>query len=220
MSKCTATSKRTGNRCKANAVTGRNVCYHHGGATPRGMLLPQTTHGRFSKDLPTRLLANYEAAATDPDLVALREEMAILVSREADLIGRVDSGEAGRHWRSARAAWGRMMRARSAGKAEDELTAEMEVEAALADGVADYAAWDELLKTIEARRRLADTERRRLEALEQSINRQQALLLTAALQDAVRRHVTDRDTIAAIGLELGRILAHHGTARGTGDDTG
>ena len=43
----------------------------HGGTTPRGLALPQTRTGRFSKDLPTRLLANYQAAPADPEMLAL-----------------------------------------------------------------------------------------------------------------------------------------------------
>ena len=77
-------------------------------------------------------------------------------------------------------------------------------------GVADYRAWAELLATIEMRRRLADTERRRLEAMQQMITTERAMLLVAALVDAVRRHVDDKRVLDAIGREVERIAAVKG----------
>jgi hypothetical protein len=183
----------------------------HGGTQPRGLAHPNTRHGRISKDLPTRLVADYHAALQDEDLMALRGEMALVVSREADLIRRVDTGEAGALWRSAQRAIADFRVAQRTNDAPAAAVALKAIEQAITDGVADYQAWDELLKTVEHRRRLADTERRRLEALEQSVTKKQALLLAGALIDAVRRHVHDRRTLAAIGLEFGRIL---------GDDRG
>lgn len=210
---------RSGKPCRQWAVAGRDRCRMHGGTAPRGLAHPSTQHGRFSKDLPTRLAADYEAALRDPELLALREEMALVQAREADLVRRVSTAEAGASWETARKA---MAQFRAAQRADDAISAAAALrtlETALGDGAEDYAAWDELLKTIEARRKLADTERRRLEALEQSFNRQQGLLLVGALQDAVRRHVTDQGTLSAIGIELGRILAN-GSVRRDGEPDG
>ena len=50
----------------------------HGGKTPRGSALPQTRHGRYSRDLPTRLLARYEESISDPELLNLSAEIAIV----------------------------------------------------------------------------------------------------------------------------------------------
>src|SRR5512137_3225662 len=96
--RCTATSKRTHEQCGAWAVPGREVCHWHGGRSPRGLAHPSTRTGRFSKDLPTRMLANYQAALADPEMLALSEELAVVTAREADLIARVDTGEAGAVW--------------------------------------------------------------------------------------------------------------------------
>ncbi len=51
---CTATSKRTGERCRKSAMLGRTVCLAHGGRTPRGVASPHFKHGRHSKQLPFR----------------------------------------------------------------------------------------------------------------------------------------------------------------------
>lgn len=103
MTQCTARAKRTGEQCRAQAVVGRTVCRVHGGMTPRGHALPQTTHGRYSKDLPTRLLADYEAARTDPDLIAVREELAVAKARGAELLRAI--ADAGNDPRRVAALW-------------------------------------------------------------------------------------------------------------------
>lgn len=61
-------------------------CYLHGGKAPTGPALPQFKHGRYSKDLPTRLLATYEATRNDPDLLNLTDELGVLDSRLVDLL--------------------------------------------------------------------------------------------------------------------------------------
>lgn len=78
---CTATSKRTHERCKARAVTGKKVCYHHGGAPGSGSKGGRTysTHNLYSKTLEDdpELLAAYEYFKTNPDLLDMTPEIAL-----------------------------------------------------------------------------------------------------------------------------------------------
>lgn len=190
----------------------------HGGKQPRGLAHPGTKTGRFSKDLPTRLLAQYEAALDDPDMIALHEELALVTAREGDLLGRVDTGEAGAHWRGIRDALADFRRAQRRDDAPAAAAALREMERLTDLGIADYQAWAELFDTIEARRRLADTERRRLEAMQQVITTERAMLLVAALVDTVRRHVDDRQVLGAIGRDLARLVDAHGARDAGGAD--
>lgn len=202
MAKCTATSKRSGKRCKKDAVVGRKTCHMHSGTAPRGLAHPSTKHAKYTKDMPTRLVADVERALADPDLISLRLESAITSARMNDLLARVDPGEAGILWRKARAAMADFRAAQRADDAPAAATALRELEDVLGRGVQDYAAWDEWFKAVEMRRRLADTERRRLEALEYHITKQQGALLVARVYDIVSRHVADPKVLGAIGREL------------------
>jgi hypothetical protein len=94
MAQCTAKAKSTGERCRRPAVPGRNVCRYHGGATPRGIASPNFKHGKYSKDLPKGLIARYEQAAQDPELLALRDEIALLDARMVELMHKLGGGEA------------------------------------------------------------------------------------------------------------------------------
>lgn len=52
--RCTAQSKRSGERCRKSAMKERAVCLAHGGKTPRGVASPNLRHGRYSKAMPFR----------------------------------------------------------------------------------------------------------------------------------------------------------------------
>ena len=112
---CTAHSKRDGSPCRGKAVKGRTTCRMHGGTIPRGLALPQTTHGRYSKDLPARLAGRYREAQSDPELLALRDEVALVDARLGDVLGRVDSGESGALWKQLSNSWQAFIKARRRG---------------------------------------------------------------------------------------------------------
>lgn len=197
--RCTAKSKRTGQQCKAFAVPGRSVCRHHGGKTPQGRALPQTTHGRYSKHLPTRMLASYEQAQHDPELLNLREDIALLDARLSELLKRVDSGESGKLWQDLRAAWKVV---RNAANDDEKNMAIAELGPLIERGYQDTQAWGEIRAAIEQRRKLVESERKRLIEMQQMMTMSQAQLLIARLYDVVTQHVSDRATLAAIGAGL------------------
>lgn len=69
MAQCTAMSKRTGQRCRAKAMKGKDKCYHHGGATP-------VKHGLYSKYSKHKLAEVTQQLAQDPELLDLRQQIA------------------------------------------------------------------------------------------------------------------------------------------------
>ena len=200
---CQAHSSRTGEQCKKHASKGRTVCFKHGGKTPRGGASPHTKHGRYSKDLPTRLADRYQAAREDPALLELRDEIGLIDARLSDVLGRVDTGESGRLWRQLGHAWAKVQACRTDPAAfaaalntlGDLITA----------GEADSAAWADVRTLMQERRALVESERKRLVQMQHVITADQAALLMAALTDVIRKHVTDHDTIVAITAEFERI---------------
>ena len=206
MTPCTARSKRTGQPCQRPAMHGKTVCYHHGGKTPRGHALPQTTHGRYSKDLPTRLAARYQASQTDPDLLNLNAEIALMDARLADLLRRVDTGESGQLWRDLKATYTAMEDAQRAKDFAAVARLLSELGALIRHGHSDYAAWADVRTLVDQRRRLVEAERKRLTEMQQLITAEQAMMLVTRLSSAVRRHVDDPRVLAAISAELGGVV--------------
>ncbi len=183
-------------------MLGKEVCYHHGGKTPRGMASANTKSGRYSKDLPTRLAARYDEARHDSELLVLREDVALIDARLADVLGRVDTGESGEKWRQLRQAWNAYEGA-SEGKQGEALAW---LGALITVGTSDYAAWSDVRCLLQERCKLVESERKRLVEMQQVITAERAMVLLAMVTDTIRRHVLDRDALAAISADLGKLV--------------
>jgi hypothetical protein len=207
MAQCTAKSKQSGQRCKKDAIPGRVVCHMHGGRSPTGIASPQYKHGRYSRGMPVRLRARYEQATTDPKLLELREEIALLDARAGDLLSRVDTGESGALWRELMQARAMLLAARRAGNAEEQAEALNAILDLINQGHTDYRAWSEVGSVLEARRRMVESERRRLVEMQQMITSEQAMLLIGAIGGIVKAHVPDKIALAAISQDIRSLLS-------------
>jgi hypothetical protein len=188
--------RRNGEPCKAAAMpNGR--CRLHGGKMPSGLATAATRHGRYSKHLPTRMAARYAEAQVDTELLALRDEIALLDSRLSDVLSRVDTGESGWLWQTLKDAAGDLKSARwqndQAGMADALNNLLRLVDA----GHQDYAAWSDVRSLLEQRRRTVESERKRLVEMQQMVTTDRLMLLVGALagvvRDSILANVKDKD---------------------------
>lgn len=182
----------------------------HGGKTPVASGLPQTRHGRYSSYLPARLSGKYEQSKSDPDLLALREEVSIVDSRIAELLERIDTGESKTQWELLRSAHGQLQQA-----VQNRDTAKMaalikRMGELIQTGAEDSAAWADIFEAVEQRRRLVESERKYMIEQQQTITYDRAMLLISALVDIIRRHVSDTNTMAAIDADVGKLITIEG----------
>jgi hypothetical protein len=183
--------------CKARAMeNGR--CRIHGGKSLVGVASGQFVHGRHSKYLPVRLASTYAASIADPDLLAMRSELALLDSRLSDVLEGIGNSESGELWKRLKEA----MREHDKAKEGDKAEAFGRIRWLINEGYQEYMSWMEVRHIIEDRRRVADSERGRLKDLQQMITAERAMVFVSAVVDAVRRHVDDRDVLAAISNDL------------------
>ena len=187
-------------------MIGKTVCYHHGGNTPSGFGLPQTTHGRYSKHLPTRLAGKYQEAQADAELLNLRSEIALIDARTSELIKQIDTGESGRIWQEARQAYHDLDAAMKDGDAAATAMGMVELDRLIRAGIRQYAVWGEIRASIEQRRKLVESERKRLVEMQQMITSERAMLLMAAVVSIIKEQVDDRDTLARISADIGKLV--------------
>jgi len=206
MSKQCGAKTKAGTPCKNAPVKGRGRCRLHGGATPRGAASPHTKHGKYSKYLPTRLQSKYEESESDGDLIALRSEVALVDARVIDLVQRVDTGEAGEAWRKLGRAYDDMVRATKLKDTTGMRAALEQIGELISRGNDDYAAWDEITRLLEQRRKLVESERKRLVDMEQMITTERAMMLVGAVAGVIKAHVSDPKQLAAISQDIGAIL--------------
>jgi hypothetical protein len=188
----------------------------HGGRTLMGLAAPRLKTGRYSKFLPTRLAADYERTAHDPELLALRHELAVVDARITDLLRRVDTGEAGELWQHARTAWQTFKHAQAEARQLLQARAAVELDGVLEQAVGDYAAWHEIIQLIEQRRKLVESEAKRLAAMQQMMTKEQAMLWLRTLVAILKRHIADRETLQKISLDLNALVSHRSEEGGEG----
>jgi hypothetical protein len=204
--RCNA-KNRQGEQCGNHAANGTSKCKFHGGASLVGIASPSFKTGRYSKHLPSRLAARYAEALSDPELLALRDEIALVQTRETELLEHLDSGLSLQRWRAAQTAYSNLIVAMQARDSAGLQTALIALEDALgAPARDDYAVWDEVVALTEQRRKLVDSEQKRLAVAQQMISAEQAMALIARLTDTVRKHVDDPSVLAAIAAELRAIV--------------
>lgn len=179
----------------------------HGGSSPRGVAAHLFKTGRRSKFLPTRLAAQYKEALIDPDLVTLRDELALVDVRLNELLTRVDTGESGAAWAQLVKTVRELNVAVRAGKASEMAEALNELDAAVARGASDRGAWNDVMRIVEQRRKLAESERRRLVDLQQMITAEQLMTYTGALLALVKENVTDKTILSNIGAGVRRLVS-------------
>lgn len=205
---CTATSKRSGEQCKGQAVRGRTTCRMHGGKQPRGAANPNTIHGRRSKFLPTRLRAAYDEARDNPDLCRLDDEIALVDARITELLGQLDSGTGGSLWFDLSESWNDFEKTR---RLPDDVRGPRMAEALadlgglIARGRSEHVTWLELGKQIDRKGRLVE-KREKIANLAKQYSAEQVILMLGVIADIVARNVDDQHARARIGREVEAVI--------------
>lgn len=188
----------------------------HGGKSLSGIAHPTLTTGRYSKNLPTRLMATYKERLADTNILALNDDLALLDARLEDVLAKVDTGETGETWAALLSAVHEFEEAERAARSTDNAVKRAEwthdreeamrtIIVLCQAGMADYTAWNEVKHILEQRRKSVETETRRRVLMQQLMTAEQATLMQAAVLDIIKRNVSDRPTLAAIAADFGRL---------------
>ena len=177
------------------------TCRLHGGKSLVGIACSQYRSGRYSTYLPERLRERYEQAEGDAELLSLKSEVALTDARLIDLLARVDTGESGQLWANLKKAHEEFKVYRLARDVPKMNVALAKIEALLDSAVQDHTAWGEIGTLIE-RRKLTESEAKRLITLQQMLTTEEAMALAYRLVDIVTRHVTDKHVLRDIVVDL------------------
>jgi hypothetical protein len=196
---------RVGGSCSQPAMA-NGRCRMHGGKSLAGVASGTFKTGRYSKVLPTRLAQSVREAENDPELLSVRSEVALLHGRVSELVQRLYTGESGNLWNSLRTAWSSFEAANEA-KDKDAIAASLhQLRNLIQQGTRDEESWAELVKTIDAKTKIAQAEWKRLVDLRQVLTAERATVFAVALLDAVLRHVQDPPQRRAIAIEFQHLM--------------
>ena len=82
----------------------------------------------------------------------------------------------------------------------------LELDRLIGDAMVDHEAWYEIHSILDQRRKLVESEQKRLVSMQQMITSEQAMMLITAMIDTVKRNVPDRNAIAAISADITRLI--------------
>lgn len=207
--RCTARRKNGQGHCTSFAMA-NGKCRVHGGASLSGLASPVLVSGRYSKHLPTRLIGRYEAALSDPELLALRDDVSLLDTRIGQVVAALDTGESRECWVALMATvstledqWQKLL---DDGEPPEEMERTIEsIGRLVRAGLSEGYVWSEIRGLLKERAALVASEQKRLVDMQQYVTAEKALLFVSAVMDSVRRHVHDRDALIAISADLGRL---------------
>jgi len=181
---------RSGKPCQKYAMA-NGRCKLHGGKSLKGAAAPSFKHGRYSKYIPKNLEARYANALSDPQLLELNDEIALLDARLTQLLERIEVGESHSLWLEAQRAIMQLqagVRSQNRNKIEQAL---IRLDQLVKSGLNEYRAWHEVESIIQQRARLVESQRRRAIELEVMIQIPEVLAYMAALSLAVRKRVIE-----------------------------
>lgn len=188
---------RPGEICHCNPLKGRNRCKLHGGNRVRGPEAPAYRHGKYSHCVPQQLEVNYQAMLKDPEILSLKEDIALQRAHMLHALQQIDFKEVGVHFQQLGKHMKTLKTAIRQGKVADLNAAIASIESILEDEGRNRDLWADVQANEELIRKLVETEHRRMVDNQYMMTVEQGMGLVAGLASIVRRHITD-ETIKSL----------------------
>ncbi len=188
--RCKAKSKRSGERCKKDAVPGTEVCHIHGGKSPKGIDHPRFKNGSKSRYVPRgNLVERYNEAFDAGVYTEQREEIALTTGMINEVLSKREES-AGTVFRELQKDWNGFEHSRLANDVP-KMRAHLDNMGQLIHrGVTAGMQRDEAVKLMDHRRKLVDSETRRLEREKQMMTLEQVMIRDAILLEVLREMLT------------------------------
>lgn len=192
---------RQGYPC-GNAPLANGRCRFHGGLSLKGVASPTFKHGRYSKYMPERLMSRFSDAMNDPRLLEQRAEIALLDTRLGTLLENIDDGVSISLWADLNRAWASFEAAYKSKDQDSINNALRTVGRLIQKGGEDAEVWDSIQSTIEQRRKVVESERKRYVEAQEILTLQEVMVFFSRFNDIVARNVTDPVALRNISHEL------------------
>jgi len=174
----------------------------HGGKTPRGIDLPQFSHGRYSKAVPDRLSMRYEEALSDVERHDLRDEIALSEAKIDDLLAGMGRGESDALLLLLRDKERQMRAAEARGDSERAGRLLQEILTLIRRGGDESLAWKGVDRWIARKIRTVVADVRVAVTKEQMISVEEVMALMGLILSAIKRHVKDAETRRVLAREI------------------
>lgn len=175
-------------------MAGKTKCRNHGGASLSGVSHPNYKHGGYVKYLGSGMAQKMTEAMADPDLMAYRQDIALLQARLFQLL---ETGESLPLWDKAQETFRELNSALAKSDASAIQLHMAQLDDLLKRGLADSLRWREIYQVAEQVSRTKEREHKREAAMQQHITVEQFYALLKIVVEIAAKTIPDRDTLAA-----------------------
>ncbi len=201
--------KRTPGWGTSHKGTGR--CKNCGGNNLSGIAHSNYRGRGYSKDIPSRLMAQYEASLNDPKLLTLRSELALCDAKISELLQSLKSAEACTGTEIPAVALGKALRRSKAAVQKGMgpgafLNVLDTLESLVKDVISSTRLWEEMGTWIDRRQRLTDSEIRHMIQSQTMISVQEMTVLVGGILRVLRDRIDDRKLLGLIAEDVGRLV--------------
>ncbi len=181
--------KKPGKFCRKLPIKGKRRCRLHGGKSLGGIAAGSFKHGRYSKYLPKDLRKIYEQTKYDPQLLSHEPDLRLMDTRLQGLIQNLDNTASLEAFSSAQVEWGKLEQAKDSGDLEEMGRLMLKLRDLMRATAPSGPIWDEICHVTEQRRRLLESETRRIRENSNSMGSEQILALIEYIVDVIRSSV-------------------------------
>lgn len=189
--RCNAWIKRRGVYCWRQKVTDRDRCQRHGGNARRGHEHHAFAGRGYAKDIPKRMMDRWESALSDPELISLHAEIALTDGRIGDLFRKMRENETEEAVDAAKRAIDAARTALEADKPEDAKGHLERCSQVFEVLLGEQSTWLEIYELLDLRRRLMNTELKRVQMLEGNMTQAQAHAMFMTILLGIEREIPD-----------------------------
>jgi len=212
--------RKPGQTCQQRPLKNSKRCRIHGGKSLKGISSATYKHGRYSMVLPENIRKRYEAARKDPELLSHQAELRLIDAHLADLLQQMKDTNGPNVVRRAREAWKDLQAAQANHDNEGTAKAFDTLGEVLTKKDGNTIGWSEVRDVVDLRRKILETETRRLKDSEATLTMEQGLTMIGFLNNAIRKAVNAHTTVDIAKRILVEISRDFGRLVGVSDDAG
>lgn len=186
-------------------------CRIHGGKSLGGVASATYRHGRYSRFLPKDLRRRYDASKRDAELLSHQPDLRLVDVHLQELLKQLDGKETVLALSEARRIFGEFEFARKQENHED-MDAHLEaLRNVFTVGVPNETVWEDIRDVLELRRKILDTENRRIRESQTTMSSEQVLAVINYVADVLHRSVHQYANRVLARQILGKVIGDLGT---------
>jgi len=162
---------------------------------------------RYKSGLPARMMDSYLRSLSDEDVLSNLDSLALVDARVDELLSKVEKHNTSALWTELNKLYNDLKRAQMMNDAQSAAYLFGQIESVIKRGAEEAASWGEIFGLLDLRRKLTESEQRRLINLKEVFTADQGVAIIRLIVQIVKKHVQDQETLQKIADDINDRLA-------------